>query len=89
MFVSDSTPHKALLARTIRQLRRDRELSQEALAAAAGIHPKHLSEIERANKDPRATTVARLAAALGMSTAELYAQAFGPPPDAADAPPKP
>lgn len=89
MFVSDSTSHKALLARTIRQLRRDRELSQEALASAAGIHPKHLSEIERANKDPRATTVARLAQALGMSTAELYSRAFGQPPDAAAAPPEP
>jgi transcriptional regulator with XRE-family HTH domain len=69
--------HLHRLARTIRQLRRDRELSQEALAAAAGIHPKHLSEIERANKDPRATTVARLSHALGLTTAELYAEAFG------------
>jgi transcriptional regulator with XRE-family HTH domain len=86
MFVSDSTSAKVLLARTIRQLRRDRELSQEALAAAAGIHPKHLSEIERANKDPRATTVARLAGALGLTTAELYARAFGPPPDDVRAP---
>lgn len=80
MFVSDPTSHTALLARTIRQLRRDRELSQEALAAAAGIHPKHLSEIERGNKEPRASTVARLAQALGMSTAELYDAAFGTPP---------
>jgi transcriptional regulator with XRE-family HTH domain len=86
MFVSESTSHMALLARTIRQLRRDRELSQEALAAAAGIHPKHLSEIERANKDPRATTVARIAEALGMSAAELYEQAFGLSSDPTDMP---
>lgn len=71
-FVSSrkNPPHP--LARTIRQLRRDRELSQEALANAAGIHPKHLSEIERGNKDPRATTVARLAEALGVSVGDLY-----------------
>jgi transcriptional regulator with XRE-family HTH domain len=58
----------------IRHLRRERELSQEALAYAAGIHPKHLSEIERGNKDPRATTVARLADALGVSVGELYSR---------------
>jgi transcriptional regulator with XRE-family HTH domain len=74
MFVSSSDPSPALLAlgRRLRQIRRARELSQEALAAAAGVHPKHLSEIERANKDPRATTVVRLADALGVTVAELY-----------------
>jgi transcriptional regulator with XRE-family HTH domain len=76
MFVSGS-PHVSPLARTIRQLRRDRELSQEALAAAAGMHPKHLSEIERGNKDPRASTVARLAQALSVSVGELYGQGDG------------
>lgn len=77
MFVSGRTPNLTPLARAIRQLRRDRELSQEALAAAAGMHPKHLSEIERGNKDPRATTVARLAQALGVSIGELYGQGDG------------
>jgi DNA-binding XRE family transcriptional regulator len=61
------------LGGAIRHLRRERELSQEALAFAAGVHPKHVSEIERANKDPRTTTVVRLAEALGVSVAELYA----------------
>jgi len=65
-------PELLALAGAIRHLRRERELSQEALAFAADIHPKHLSEIERANKDPRSTTVARLAEALGVSVAELY-----------------
>lgn len=60
------------LARAIRRLRRERDLSQEALAFAADIHPKHLSDIERANKDPRATTVARLADALGVPVAALF-----------------
>lgn len=63
------------LAGAIRRLRRERALSQEELAYAAGVHPKHVSEIERANKDPRATTIARLAAALGVTAAELYARA--------------
>jgi transcriptional regulator with XRE-family HTH domain len=65
-------PELLALGGAIRHLRRERELSQEALAFAADIHPKHLSEIERANKDPRATTVVRLADALGVSVATLY-----------------
>lgn len=65
-------PELLALAGAIRHLRRERELSQEALAFAADIHPKHLSEIERANKDPRATTILRLADALGVTVAALY-----------------
>jgi len=68
----EPAPELRALGDAIRQLRRRRELSQEALAFAADIHPKHLSEIERANKDPRSTTVVRLADALGVTVAELY-----------------
>ena len=68
----DSSQQLLALAGTIRKFRRDRELSQEALAAVAGINPKHLSEIERANKDPRASTVLRLAEALGLTPTEFF-----------------
>jgi transcriptional regulator with XRE-family HTH domain len=70
--LSDPSPELLALAHRLRQMRRARELSQEALAAIAGLHPKHLSEIERANKDPRATTVIRIADALGVPVAQLY-----------------
>lgn len=72
-------PELLALAGAIRQLRRERNLSQEALAFAAGVHPKHVSEIERANKDPRATTVIRLADALGVTVAALYDLSEAPP----------
>jgi transcriptional regulator with XRE-family HTH domain len=75
-------PELLALGGAIRHLRRERELSQEALAYAADIHPKHLSEIERANKDPRSTTVVRLADALGVPVAELYEVDDGKPPAA-------
>jgi transcriptional regulator with XRE-family HTH domain len=65
-------PELLALAKAIRRARRAKDLSQEALAARADVHPKHLSEIERANKDPRATTLYRLAEALELTPAELY-----------------
>lgn len=70
-------PELIALAKTIRRARRAKDLSQEALAGLAGVHPKHLSEIERGNKDPRATTLVRLADALGLTPAELYASSEG------------
>lgn len=75
----EPAPELRALGDAIRQLRRMRELSQEALAFAADIHPKHLSEIERANKDPRSTTVVRLADALRVTVAELYEGPGGKP----------
>lgn len=85
--MTQPAPELLALAAAIRQLRRARDLSQEALAGAAGMHPKHLSEIERANKDPRATTVIRLADALGVPVSELYERVDGQhPPTAPTAP---
>lgn len=48
-------------------------MSQEALARAAGLAAKHVSEIERANRDPRLTTVLKLAHALELQAGELLA----------------
>lgn len=57
---------------TVRRVRRELDLSQEALADRAGLSPKHVGEIERANKDPRLTTVVKIAHALDLCTAELF-----------------
>ncbi|HZV73073.1 MAG TPA: helix-turn-helix transcriptional regulator [Conexibacter sp.] len=64
-------PQVATFGRVIRRARRDRDMSQEALADAAGLGAKHVSEIERANRDPRLTTILKLARALGLSPGEL------------------
>lgn len=68
-------PSRQLVAfgRTVRRARRDRDLSQEALARAAGLAAKHVSEIERANRDPRLTTLLKLAEALDLRAGELLA----------------
>lgn len=69
--MSAHSPELATFGRTVRKARRDLDLSQEALASLAGLSPKHVGEIERANKDPRFTTVAKLARALEMRAGEL------------------
>lgn len=66
-------PQLAALGQTIRFERRIRDLSQEALAARAGMHPAHLSEIERGVKDARTTTLLRLIAGLGLTPAAFFA----------------
>ncbi len=66
-----ASPQLVAFGRTVRRARRDRDLSQEALAAEAGLSAKHIGEIERANKDPRLTTVLKIARALELRSGEL------------------
>lgn len=69
-----ASPELVAFGRTVRKARRDRDLSQEALADEAGLSAKHVGEIERANKDPRLTTVLKLASALDLRSNELFLQ---------------
>ena len=67
-----ASPQLLAFGRTVRKARRDRDLSQEALADEAGLSAKHVGEIERANKDPRLTTVLKLADALELRSNEFF-----------------
>lgn len=69
-----ASPELLAFGRTVRKARRDRDLSQEALADEAGLSAKHVGEIERANKDPRLTTVLKLATALELRSSDLFRQ---------------
>lgn len=59
------------LGKAIRQLRTEREMTQEALAHAAGITVGHLSTIERGHSNPTWATVKAIANALKISMATL------------------
>ena len=61
----------AALGRNVRQRREARALTQEKLAEKAGLDPTYISGIERGLRNPGIKNVARLAKALGFSTAEL------------------
>lgn len=60
-----------LLGKNVRQSRERRELTQEKLAEIADIDPTYVSGIERGLRNPGIKNVARLAKALGITTAEL------------------
>ena len=46
-------------------------VSQEKLAARAGIHRTYLGDIERGNRNPALVNICRIAAALGMRPSQL------------------
>lgn len=48
----------------VRTTRREKGLSQEGLAYAAGIHRTYVSDIERGRRNPSLTTMIRIAEAL-------------------------
>jgi transcriptional regulator with XRE-family HTH domain len=59
------------LARNLRAERERHGLSQEELAWAAEMHPTEISRLERNVRDPRFTTIVRIAKALRIRPAEL------------------
>jgi transcriptional regulator with XRE-family HTH domain len=61
------------LGKAIRQLREERDVTQEALAHAAGVTVGHLSTIERGHSNPTWGTAKRIAEALDTSLGNLAA----------------
>jgi transcriptional regulator with XRE-family HTH domain len=59
------------LGKAIRQLRQERDMTQEALAHAAGVTVSHLSTIERGHSNPTWATLKALSTALDISMVEL------------------
>ena len=52
---------------TLRRQRQQRHLTLEAIAAITGMSPQHLSEIESGKRDPRLSSIERMAEAMGMT----------------------
>lgn len=59
------------LGLNVRQRREANEFTQEKLAEKAGLDATYISGIERGLRNPGIKNVARLAKALGLTTAEL------------------
>jgi DNA-binding XRE family transcriptional regulator len=55
----------------VRELRAREGLSQDGLAHASGIHLTSIGRIERGGREPRLTTIQKLARGLGVEPGEL------------------
>lgn len=67
------TPEQAF-GNVIRELRLEREMSQEELAHAADRHRTYVSLIERGINSPSLQTIFRLARVLGVKPSELLSR---------------
>jgi transcriptional regulator with XRE-family HTH domain len=63
---------RALLAWNLRRVRAAQGVSQERLAADAGVSRAHMSEIERENASATVDLLERLADVLGVELAEFF-----------------
>jgi transcriptional regulator with XRE-family HTH domain len=62
---------RQILATNLRRFRAERGLSQEALAAAAGIHRNYLGGIEREERNVGLDNLAKIARGLDISVSDL------------------
>ena len=63
---------KLVLGNAIKQKRSALGISQEELAARAGLHRTYVSEVERGERNPSITSVEKLAHALDISITSLF-----------------
>jgi len=63
------------LGRVVRQLRKERDLKQYEVAQAADVDPSVISHLELGHSNPAWGTMKRVAAALGVTIAEIAARA--------------
>ena len=60
-----------IIGQTIRELRKQRSLSQEVLSGLAGMYKSHLGRIERGKKKPNLDSLCKIAVALNMRPYQL------------------
>jgi transcriptional regulator with XRE-family HTH domain len=67
----EKNPDLVALGQTIRRLRKEAKLTQEELAARAGISANYVGEIERGETNAGAKALFALARGLGIRAAKL------------------
>jgi transcriptional regulator with XRE-family HTH domain len=68
-----SVQEALLFGRRLRELRKERDLTQEALAEAADLSGNYISDLELGLKVPSLTILVRLSQALDVATPDLLA----------------
>jgi transcriptional regulator with XRE-family HTH domain len=74
MEVGKPSHARQVLAANLRRRRAAIGMSQEALADAAGLHRTFVGSVERCERNISLDNIAKLAAALGISEAELLTE---------------
>jgi len=64
----------AAFGRAVRKVRLERGFTQEALAEAAGIHPRYVSDVERGRRNIGMVNVDRMAQALAIDLPMLMTE---------------
>jgi transcriptional regulator with XRE-family HTH domain len=67
-----------LFGERLRELRTERNLSQERLAELAGLDRNYIGQIERAERNVALLNIVRIAKALEIEPAELFASFASP-----------
>ena len=75
---------RALVAWNLRRLRVERGISQEKLAADAGVDRAYLGGLERQTENPTVDLLDKIADALALSVSEMFVV-----PEKGTAPPRP
>lgn len=66
--------HQVAFGKAVRELRKERGLSQEAFADLAGIDRSYMGHIERGEKNITLTKIYQLSDALGVTVVELFSR---------------
>lgn len=69
------SPLHAAFGRAVRELRKERRLSQEELGHRSGLHRNYVGGIERGELNPSLEAITRLATALRVRISQLFATA--------------
>jgi transcriptional regulator with XRE-family HTH domain len=65
---------RAIVARNLRVLRKQKGLTQEDLAFQAGINRNYVGQIEREEKSPTVDVIEKLSGSLGVSPAAMLSR---------------
>ena len=71
--MADRDPVQIMVGGALRSVRLQRGMTQERLAAACGMHPTYISDVERGARNPSWKAIVRLARGLDVPVATIAA----------------